>query len=39
MNITFARMGYRFAGRWINNTHIGGQFEDMNVWYKQKQRC
>ena len=34
MNITFARMGYSFAGRLINNTHIGGQFEDMNVWYK-----
>jgi len=34
MNITFARMGYHFAGRLINNTNIGGQFEDMNVWYK-----
>ena len=34
MNITFARMGYGFAGRLINNTNIGGQFEDMNVWYK-----
>jgi hypothetical protein len=34
MNITFARMGYSFAGRLINNTNIGGQFEDMNVWHK-----
>jgi len=34
MNITFARMGYQFAGRLINNTNISGQFEDMNVWYK-----
>lgn len=34
MNITFARMGYNYAGRLINNTNIGGQFEDMNVWYK-----
>jgi len=34
MNITFARMGYEFAGRLISNTNIGGQFEDMNVWYK-----
>jgi len=34
MNITFARMGYRFAGRLINNTNIAGRFEDMNVWYK-----
>jgi beta-lysine N6-acetyltransferase len=34
MNITFARMGYRFSGQLINNTNIGGQFEDMNIWYK-----
>ncbi len=34
MNITFARMGYSFGGRLINNTNIGGQFEDMNIWYK-----
>jgi len=34
MNVTFARMGYDFGGRLINNTNIGGQFEDMNVWYK-----
>ena len=34
MNITFARMGYIFGGRLIKNTNIGGQLEDMNVWYK-----
>ena len=34
MNITFARTGYAFGGRLINNTNIGGQFEDMNVWHK-----
>lgn len=34
MNITFARMGYEFSGQLINNTNIGGQFEDMNVWHK-----
>ena len=38
MNTTFARMGYHFAGRLINNTNIGGQFEDMNVWYKHLQK-
>jgi len=34
MNIAFARMGYRMSGRLINNTNIGGGFEDMNVWHK-----
>jgi putative beta-lysine N-acetyltransferase len=33
MNITFARQGYRFAGRLINNTGISGSIESMNVWY------
>lgn len=34
MNITFARSGYRYGGRVINNTNISGQIESMNVWYK-----
>lgn len=34
MNITFARLGYRYAGTLVNNTHIAGGFESMNVWYK-----
>jgi len=34
MNITFATLGYEFGGRLIRNTHIGGSFEDMNVWHK-----
>jgi len=34
MNITFARMGYNYNGRLINNTHISGQIESMNVWSK-----
>ena len=34
MNVTFARMGYRMGGRLLNNTNIGGGFEDMNVWHK-----
>ena len=34
MNITFGRMGYKFAGTLVNNTHIAGKIESMNVWYK-----
>lgn len=34
MNITFARMGYRFSGTLINNTQISGKIESMNVWHK-----
>jgi putative beta-lysine N-acetyltransferase len=34
MNITFAKSGYIFAGRLINNTNISGTIESMNVWYK-----
>lgn len=35
MNITFTRQGYRYGGRLRNNTHISGQIESMNVWYKR----
>ena len=34
MNITFAKLGYTFAGRLKNNTNISGTIESMNVWYK-----
>ena len=34
MNITFAKMGYVFAGTLTNNTNISGKIESMNVWYK-----
>jgi len=34
MNITFAKQGYHYNGRLINNTHISGQIESMNVWSK-----
>lgn len=34
MNITFAKAGYIFAGRLINNTNISGNIESMNIWYK-----
>ncbi|NYT17881.1 MAG: putative beta-lysine N-acetyltransferase, partial [Methanomicrobiales archaeon] len=35
MNAIFARSGYRFGGRLVNNTHICGSLESMNVWYKR----
>lgn len=35
MNVTFARGGYDYAGRLINNTNICGTMESMNVWYKR----
>jgi beta-lysine N6-acetyltransferase len=34
MNITFARCGYAFGGRLVNNTDISGRIESMNVWHK-----
>jgi putative beta-lysine N-acetyltransferase len=34
MNITFARLGYIYGGRLINNTQISGRIESMNVWHK-----
>jgi putative beta-lysine N-acetyltransferase len=34
MNITFSRMGYRYSGTLVNNTHISGSIESMNIWYK-----
>lgn len=34
MNITFSRAGFKYAGTLINNTHIAGRMENMNLWYK-----
>lgn len=34
MNITFAKMGYKYSGTLINNTDISDKIESMNVWYK-----
>ncbi len=34
MNITFAKMGYKYGGTLINNTGICGSLESMNIWYK-----
>ncbi|HUU28150.1 MAG TPA: putative beta-lysine N-acetyltransferase [archaeon] len=33
MNITFAKMGYIYAGTLTNNTNICGNIESMNIWY------
>ena len=35
INIVFARQGYEFGGRLVNNTNISGNIESMNVWHKQ----
>jgi beta-lysine N6-acetyltransferase len=34
MNITFAKLDYKYSGTLINNTNISGKIESMNVWYK-----
>lgn len=39
MNLTFARSGYLFGGTLVNNTHIAGGIESMNVWYKTLGGC
>lgn len=35
MNLVLRRAGYRFTGRMVNNAHISGEWEDMNLWAKQ----
>ncbi|SHI90626.1 putative beta-lysine N-acetyltransferase [Desulfosporosinus lacus] len=34
MNRVFYKLGYRYQGRLINNCHIAGSFEDMNLWVR-----
>lgn len=34
VNRALYKLGYTFQGRLINNCHIGGRFEDMNIWVK-----
>ncbi|WP_445475443.1 putative beta-lysine N-acetyltransferase [Methanococcoides methylutens] len=34
MNIVFAKCGYEFCGRLVNNTNISGSIESMNIWYR-----
>ena len=35
MNIVFAKCGYEYCGRLVNNTNIGGDIESMNIWYRK----
>lgn len=37
MNIVISRHGFEYKGRLIQNSHIAGQFEDMNIWVKNLQ--
>ena len=37
MNIVFAKCGYEYCGRLINNTNISGNIESMNIWYRNFQ--
>ncbi|MDX2452322.1 putative beta-lysine N-acetyltransferase [Desulfosarcina sp.] len=34
MNRIFKKMGYRYAGRLVKNSQIGGRIRSMNVWHK-----
>lgn len=36
MNAALHKMGYAFKGKFINNCHIGGRFENMNLWVKHE---
>ncbi|KGK99737.1 GCN5 family acetyltransferase [Methanococcoides methylutens] len=33
MNIVFAKCGYEYCGRLVNNTNISGNIESMNIWH------
>jgi beta-lysine N6-acetyltransferase len=34
MNLTFAKLGYRYGGTLTRNTQISGDLECMNIWFK-----
>ena len=34
INKTLNKLGYKYSGRLLNNCHISGGYEDMNVWVK-----
>lgn len=34
ISVIFARAGYRYGGRLVNNTNICGSLRSMNVWYR-----
>lgn len=35
INRSLSKLEYRYCGRLINNCHICGNFEDMNIWVKK----
>ncbi len=38
INRTLGKLKYRYCGRLVNNCHICGGFEDMNIWVKNLNR-
>jgi putative beta-lysine N-acetyltransferase len=34
MNLVLHRLGYAYSGTMTNNCHIGGRFENMNIWVR-----
>ena len=34
MNASLYKLGYNFEGKLVNNCHIGGRYENMNIWVK-----
>ncbi len=36
MNLVLRRLGYRYRGRLMNNCHIMGDWEDMNIWVRHE---
>jgi len=38
MNRVFFKLGYQYTGRLINNCHISGSFQDMNLWVNIKEQ-
>lgn len=39
MNMSLHKLGYGYRGRLINNCHIAGRFENMNLWVKLPLSC
>jgi beta-lysine N6-acetyltransferase len=38
INKALSKLEYEYGGRLINNCHICGGFEDMNVWVKKLEK-
>ncbi len=39
INKSLKNTGFNYCGRLINNCHICGSFEDMNIWVKKLRKC